>query len=71
MYNNIVRSTPDNSNLQGKLKKVQVIGSSKQITRSKEMGSRVGEECRYQCTLHFKGSKMNFSILKKELKNKA
>ena len=34
----IVQSTANNSNLQGKLKKVQVIGSLKQITRRKEMG---------------------------------
>ena len=27
VYNNIVRSTPNKSNLQGKLKKVRVIGS--------------------------------------------
>ena len=31
--------TPDNSNLQGKSKKVRVIGSSKKITRSKEKHS--------------------------------
>ena len=30
-----VQSTPDNSNLQGKSKKVQVIGSSKKIAESK------------------------------------
>ena len=30
-----VQSTPDNSNLQGKLKKVRVIGSSKKIAESK------------------------------------
>ena len=33
-----IQSTPDNSNLLGKSKIVRVIGSSKQITRSKEMG---------------------------------
>ena len=38
VYDDIVQLTADNSNLQGKLKKVQVIGSSKQITRRKEMG---------------------------------
>ena len=31
-----VQSTPDNSNLQGKSKKVRVIGSSKKIAGSKE-----------------------------------
>ena len=31
----VVQSTPDNSNLQGKSKKVRVIGSSKQIAGSK------------------------------------
>ena len=30
-----IQSTPDNSNLQGKSKKVQVIGSSKKIAKSK------------------------------------
>ena len=38
VYDDIVQSTANNSNLQGKLKKVQVIGSLKQITRRKEMG---------------------------------
>ena len=33
-----IQSTPDDSNLLGKSKIVRVIGSSKQITRSKEMG---------------------------------
>ena len=36
-----LQSIPDNSNLQGKLKKlagVRVIGSTKQITRKEEMG---------------------------------
>ena len=32
----VVQSTPDNLNLQGKSKKVQVIGSSKKIAGSKE-----------------------------------
>ena len=31
-----LQSTPDNSNLQGKPKKVRVIGSSKKIAGSKE-----------------------------------
>ena len=31
-----VQSTPDHSNLQGKSKKVRVIGSSKKIARSKK-----------------------------------
>ena len=31
-----IQSTPDNSNLQGKSKKVRVIGSSKKIAGSKE-----------------------------------
>ena len=31
----LVQSTPDNSNLQGKSKKVRVIGSSKEIAKSK------------------------------------
>ena len=35
----IVQSTPDNSNLQGKWKKVRVIGSSKKIAGSKEKNS--------------------------------
>ena len=34
-----VQSTPDNSNLQGKSKKMRVIGSSKKIVRSKEKNS--------------------------------
>ena len=33
-----IQSTPDNSNLQGKSKKVRVIGSSKQIVGNREMG---------------------------------
>ena len=33
-----IQSAPDNSNLPGKSKKVRVIGSSKQTTRSKENG---------------------------------
>lgn len=31
-----IQSTPDNPNLQGKLKKVRVIGSLEQMTRNKE-----------------------------------
>ena len=34
-----IQSTPDNSNLQGKSKKVRVIGSSKKIAGSKEKNS--------------------------------
>ena len=34
-----LQSTPDNSNLQGKSKKVRVIGSSKKIAGSKEKNS--------------------------------
>ena len=34
--NGFIQSTPDNSNLQGKSKKVRVIGSSKKIAGSKE-----------------------------------
>ena len=37
--------TPDNSNLQGKSKKVRLIGSLKQITRSKEISKSMGREC--------------------------
>ena len=32
-----IQSTPDNSNLQEKSKKVRVIGSSKQVTENKEI----------------------------------
>ena len=35
----VLQSTPDNPNLQGKSKKVRVIGSSKKIARSKEKDS--------------------------------
>ena len=38
------QSTPDNSNLQGKLNKVRVIGSLKQITGSKEISKWIGRE---------------------------
>ena len=37
--NGKIQSTPDNSNLQGKLKKVRVIGSSKKIAGSKVKNS--------------------------------
>ena len=40
-----MQSTPDNSNLQEKLKKVRVIGSLKQITGSKEISKWMGREC--------------------------
>ena len=39
-----LQSTPDNSNLQGKSKKVRVIGSSKKIAGSKEKN-------RFYCTV--------------------
>ena len=39
-----LQSTPDNSNLQGKSKKVLVIGSSKQITGSKEISKWMGRK---------------------------
>ena len=38
----MLQSTPDNLNLQGKSKKVRVIGSSKQITGNK---NGMGNEC--------------------------
>ena len=38
LANHLVQSTPDNSNLQEKSNTVRVNRSSKQITRSKEMG---------------------------------
>ena len=37
LMTNYIQSTPDNSNLQGKPKKVRVIGSSKKIAESKVM----------------------------------
>ena len=40
-----LQSTPDNLNLQGKLKKVRVIESLKQITGSKEISKWMGREC--------------------------
>ena len=40
-----IQSTPDNSDLQGKSKKVRVIGSSTQITGSKEISKWMGREC--------------------------
>ena len=36
IFHLLIQSTPDNSNLQGNAKKVQVIGSSKKIVGSKE-----------------------------------
>ena len=39
-----LQSTPDNSNLQGKSKKVLVTGSSKQITGSKEISKWMGRK---------------------------
>ena len=39
-----VQSTPNNSNPQGKSKKVRVIGSLKQITRSKEISKWMERE---------------------------
>ena len=39
-----LQSTPDNSNLQGELKKVRVIGSLKQITGSKEISKWMGRK---------------------------
>ena len=72
MYNNIVRSTPDNSNLQGKLKKVGVIGSSKQITRSKEMRSWGKGGMQVACTLHFKGRQRDkFCYFKRGIKQQS
>ena len=38
------KSTPDNSNIQGKSKKVRVIRSLKQITGSKEMSKWMGRK---------------------------
>ena len=39
-----LQSTPDDLNLQGKLRKVRVIGSLKQITGSKEISKWIGRE---------------------------
>ena len=39
LYFNEIQSTPDDSNLQGKSKKVRVIGSLKKIAGSKEKNS--------------------------------
>ena len=41
-----LQSTPDNSNLPGKSKKVRVIECSKQITRNKEISKWMGKECK-------------------------
>ena len=49
-----VQSTPDNSNLLGKSKKVRVIGSSKQITGNKEISKWTGEGTQVSCTLDYK-----------------
>ena len=40
-----IQSTPDNSNPQGKSKKVRVTGISTQITATKEIGKWMGREC--------------------------
>ena len=40
-----VQSTPTNSNLQGKSRKVRVIERLKQITGSKEIRKWIGREC--------------------------
>ena len=42
-----LQSTPDNSNLQGKLRKVRIVGSLKQITGSKEISKWMGRECNW------------------------
>ena len=63
-----LQSTPNNSNLQGKWKKVRVIGSSELILEKRK---RDGGEMQISCSLHFKGSKTYNAILKKELNNKA
>ena len=49
-----LQSTPDNSNLLWKPKKIWVIVSSEQITGNKQMD---GEGTQVSCILHFKGSK--------------
>ena len=49
-----LQSTPDNSNLLWKLKKICVIVSSEQITGNKQMD---GEGMQVSCILHFKGNK--------------
>ena len=46
-WNLAIQSTPDNSNLQGKLKKVRVIKSSQKVTESKEISKWMGRECKY------------------------
>ena len=51
---NRIQSTPGNSNLLGKSKKVRVIGSSKQITGNKKKNKWMeGEGKQVSCTLHF------------------
>ena len=63
-----LQSTADNSNLQGKSKKVRVTGSSKLILEKRNWD---GGGMQISCSLHFKGSKIYTAILKKELNNKA
>ena len=61
----------DNFNLQGKSKKVRVIGSSRQIAGNKKMSKWDGARMQVSCTLHFKGSKRYTSIFfRKEFSNK-
>ena len=62
-----MQSTPDNSTLQGKLKKVPVIGRSKQITRNKEM-----EWGRNESIMHTSLQEQQdlYCVLEKELKKK-
>ena len=42
-----IQSTPDNLNLQGKWKKVQVIGSSNKIARSKKKKPLFTVQCTF------------------------
>ena len=59
-----IQSTPNNSNLLGKSKKVRVtgpgvrvIGSSKKVTGNKKILKKMdGDEIQVSCTLHFKGN---------------
>ena len=57
-----LQSTPGNSNLLGKSKKVRIIGSSRQIPGNKKMSKWNGARMQVSCTLHFKGSKRYTSI---------
>ena len=51
---NATESTPSNLNLLGKLKKIRVIASSKQIPGNKEIRKWIdGEGMQVSCTLHF------------------